>query len=181
MKQRKGFRGWFYFRTGWSTYFVFILAAINTLTVTYFLAIDNYPTLKATFPSFEIYVLVTISIGIPLLVLVGYAHFKKTLAFRSESDVLVESNPYMRRNTVNAETNVRLNLQLLSLILKLSKNTISAEELEHIKKFQKDVHDLIMNRSLYNDLDIDFINHEIRKIGLSEYDEENKQLKKNDN
>ena len=181
MKQRTGFRGWFYFRMGWSTYFVFILAAINTLTVTYFLAIDNYPTLKAIFPSFEQYAVMMVCIGIPLLILVGYAHFKKTLAYKSEADVIVESNPYTRRNTVNGETNVRLNLQLLSLLLKLSKNTISAEELEHIKKFQKDVHDLIMNRSLYNDLDIDFINHEIRKIGLSEYDEENKQLKKNDN
>ena len=58
-KQRIGFRGWFYFRTGWSTYFVFILAAINTLTVTYFLAIDNYPVLKAVFPTFEQYALIT--------------------------------------------------------------------------------------------------------------------------
>ena len=33
-------------------YFAFIFAAINTLTVTYFLAIENYPALKAVFPSF---------------------------------------------------------------------------------------------------------------------------------
>ena len=58
MNRNLGFRGWFYFRMGWSTYFVFLLAAINTLTVTYFLAIDNYPFLKDIFPSFEQYVVI---------------------------------------------------------------------------------------------------------------------------
>ena len=52
-KKNLSFRGWYYFRTGWSTYFAFILAAINTLTVTYFLAIENYPSLKLVFPSFD--------------------------------------------------------------------------------------------------------------------------------
>ena len=163
-KQRTGFRGWFYFRTGWSTYFVFILAAINTLTVTYFLAIDNYPALKAIFPSFEQYVVIIIGTGIPLLVMVGYAHYKKTLAYKSEADVLVESNPYTRRNTVNGETNVRLNLQLLSLLLKLSKNeVIDKNEIEKIEKLQKDIIALVQNRTFSNQLDLKFLRKEITK------------------
>ena len=133
MKSNIGFRGWFYFRMGWSTYFVFLLAAINTLTVTYFLAIDNYPSLKAVFPSFEQYVVLTICIGIPLLVVVGYAHYKKSMAYKSEMDVLVESNPFLRRNTVNTDVNIRFNLKLVDLILKLSKNTISEKEFNGIK------------------------------------------------
>ena len=164
LKQRIGFRGWFYFRTGWSTYFVFILAAINTLTVTYFLAIDNYPALKAIFPSFEQYVVLIIGTGIPLLVMVGYAHYKKTLAYKSEADVLVESNPYTRRNTVNGETNVRLNLQLLSLLLKLSKNeVIDKNEIEKIEKLQKDIIALVQNRTFSNQLDLKFLRKEITK------------------
>ena len=158
-----GFRGWFYFRMGWSTYFAFILAAINTLTVTYFLAVDNYPALKMIFPSFEIYVLIIISIGVPLLIFVGYSHYKKTKAFRSEMDVLIESNPFLRRNTVNADINLRFNLRLIDLILKLSKDTISEDELNDMKKNQKEITDLIKNRSLFNDLDIDYINKKIRK------------------
>ena len=51
MKQNIGFRAWFYFRAGWTTYFAFIFAAINTLTVTYFLAIENYPSLNNIFPN----------------------------------------------------------------------------------------------------------------------------------
>ena len=158
-----GFRGWFYFRMGWSTYFAFILAAINTLTVTYFLAVDNYPALKIIFPSFEIYVLILISIGVPLLIFIGYCHYKKTKAFRSEMDVLVESNPFLRRTTVNTDIILRFNVNLINLVLKLSKDTISEDELNDMEKNQKEITDLIKNRSLFNDLDIDYINKKIRK------------------
>ena len=163
MKSNVGFRGWFYFRMGWSTYFAFILAAINTLTVTYFLAVDNYPTLKIIFPSFEIYILVTITIGVPLLIFIGYSHYKKTKAFRSEMDVLIESNPFLRRNTVNADINLRFNLRLIDLILKLSKDTISKEELKDMEKIKSEIIELVKNRSLFNNLDMDYINKKIRK------------------
>ena len=163
MKSSTGFRGWFYFRMGWSTYFAFILAAINTLTVTYFLAVDNYPALKIIFPSFEIYVLILISIGVPLLIFIGYCHYKKTKAFRSEMDILVESNPFLRRTTVNTDIILRFNVNLINLVLKLSKDTISEDELNDMKKIQKEVTDLIKNRSLFNNLDIDYINKKIRK------------------
>ena len=163
MKSSKGFRGWFYFRMGWSTYFAFILAAINTLTVTYFLAIDNYPALKTIFPSFEIYIFIMISIGTPLLIFIGYSHYKKTRAFTSEMDVLVETNPFLRRNTVNADVNLRLGIELINLILKLSKNTISEEELKHLENLKKEITDLVKNRSLNDNIDIDYINEKIRK------------------
>ena len=163
MKSNTGFRGWFYFRMGWSTYFVFFLAAINTLTVTYFLAIDNYPVLNIIFPSFEFYILIITSIGVPVLIFIGYIHFKKTKAFRSEMDVLVESNPFLRRTTVNTDIILRFNVKLVDLILKLSKDTISEDELNDMKKIQKEVTDLIKNRSLFNNLDIDYINKKIRE------------------
>ena len=133
-KNNLGFRGWYYFRTGWSTYFAFILAAINTLTVTYFLAIENYPSLKSIFPSFEQYIVIIVSIGIPLLICVGYIHFKRTQAFKSEVDVLIESNPYQRRNTVNGEINLKLNLKLISMLIKLSKNeSLSENDIKDIQ------------------------------------------------
>ena len=163
MRTSTGFRGWFYFRMGWSTYFAFILAAINTLTVTYFLAVDNYPALKIIFPSFEIYVLILISIGVPLLIFIGYCHYKKTKAFRSEMDILVESNPFLRRTNVNTDIILRFNVNLINLVLKLSKDTISEDELNDMKKIQKEVTDLIKNRSLFNNLDIDYINKKIRE------------------
>ena len=165
MKQRKGFRGWFYFRTGWSTYFVFILAAINTLTVTYFLAVDNYPLLKVIFPTFEQYTLITVSIGIPLLILVGYFHFKRSLAFKSELDIQTESNPYLSRNTVNADLSLKLNLKLISLLLKMSTGEkIDKNEIDEIGKLQHDTLKFVGERDFKNNLDIDFLKKEISKF-----------------
>ena len=163
-KQRKGFRGWFYFRMGWSTYFVFILAAINTLTVTYFLAIDNYPTLKSIFPSFEQYALLMISVGIPILILVGYAHFKKTVAYKSEMDIMIESNPYIARNTVNADLSLKLNLKLISLLLRMSNGEkIEKNERDEIEKLHNEISKFIVKRNFKNNLDIDFVKKEISK------------------
>ena len=158
------FRGWYYFRMGWSTYFAFILAAINTLTVTYFLAIDNYPSLKLIFPSFEIYILIIVSIGIPLLIAIGYAHFKRTQAFKSEIDVMIESNPYQRRNTVNNEINLRVNLQLMKLLTKLvNDEKLDTSESENLKKLIKTYEEFTENRSFVNNSDIDFIKKEIQR------------------
>jgi hypothetical protein len=164
MKSNLGFRGWFYFRMGWSTYFVFVLAAINTLTVTYFLAIENYPALKSVFPSFEQYVVITMCVGIPLLIVIGYAHYKKTIAYKSEMDVLVESNPYLSRNTVNADLSLKLNLKLISLLLKMSTGEkIEKNELDEIEKSYRDISKLVGERSFKNNLDIDFIKKQIIK------------------
>ena len=52
MRQGLLYRSWYYFRMGWATYFAFIFAAINTLVVTYYLAIEEYPTLLAIYPTF---------------------------------------------------------------------------------------------------------------------------------
>ena len=158
------FRAWYYFRMGWSTYFAFILAAINTLTVTYFLAIDNYPSLKLIFPSFEIYILIIVSIGIPVLITIGYAHFKRTQAFKSEIDVMIESNPYQRRNTVNNEINFRVNLQLMKLLTKLvNDEKLDTSESENLKKLIKTYEEFTENRSFVNNSDIDFIKKEIQE------------------
>ncbi len=164
VKESIGFRSWYYFRTGWSTYFAFILAAVNTLTVTYFLAIDNYPALKAVFPSFEQYIVIIVTIGIPLLIFIGYLHFKRTQAFRSEVDVLIESNPYQRRNTVNAEINLRLNLKILTMMLKISrKESFSESEIQEIEKLSNEIKNFSEKRNIKNNLDIDFIKKEIFK------------------
>ena len=159
------FRSWYYFRTGWSTYFAFILAAINTLTVTYFLAIENYPDLKSIFPSFEQYVTIIILIGIPLLVFVGYIHFKRTQAFKSEVDVLIESNPYQRRNTVNGEINLKLNLKLISMLIKLSKNeSLSENDIKDTQKLYDEIITFSDERRFANNLDLVYLKKEIAKL-----------------
>lgn len=157
MGKNPGFRAWFYFRQGWSTYFAFIFAAINTLTVTYYLAIENYPFLKTIFPSFEQYILIVVLVGIPTLVLVGYAHYKKTPSYRAEADVWVESNPYQARVLVNTQFTLALNMKLTDILLKLSsKQEISEKEIDEIRELQSKFLEHIDGRSISNRKDQSF-------------------------
>jgi len=156
-----GFRGWFYFRMGWSTYFAFIFAAINTLTVTYFLAIENYPILKEVFPTFVIYVVITTAIGIPLLTFIGYVHYKRTAARRAEVDIGYETNVYQARTLVNSEISVKLNMKLLDMIIKMSKNKeISHEDYEELTKLQKKLTIFTSDRTFKNKMDLQFLTNE---------------------
>ena len=139
MRDNLGFRGWFYFRQGWSVYFAFIFAAVNTLTVTYFLAIDNYPVLKDVFPSFIHYIVVVVLIGIPLLALVGYAHYKRTASFKAEADIHIEVNPHMRRMLINTEFMLSMSLQLSELSMRLMNNEkLTGNEMDRLKQLQKE-------------------------------------------
>ena len=154
MGKNPGFRAWFYFRQGWSTYFAFVFAAINTLTVTYYLAIENYPFLKSIFPSFEQYIIIVVIVGIPLLIGIGYAHYKKTPSYRAEADVWMESNPYWARILINSQFSLTLNLKMINLITKISNNEkITDKELDELKNLQKQFEDHINERSLSNKKD----------------------------
>lgn len=137
MGKNIGFRGWFYFRQGWANYFTFIMAATNTLVVTYFLAIERYPPLVAIFPSFIQYVLIISSIGIPLLVIVGYVHWKRSAARKAEVDIFYETNPYIVRVLVNTEMMVQMNLKLNEYLLKQQGGQkLSEEEINKLSKLQ---------------------------------------------
>ena len=74
---RRGFRTLFYFRTGYATYMVMLLGAVNVLTSTYFLAIEEIPFIKEVFPTFEAYVITSALAAIPVVTVVGYAHYKR--------------------------------------------------------------------------------------------------------
>ena len=147
MRDNLGFRGWFYFRQGWSVYFAFIFAAVNTLTVTYFLAIDNYPVLKEVFPSFIHYIVIVVLVGIPLLVLIGYAHYKRTASFKAEADIHIEANPHMRRILINTEFMLSMSLQLSELSMRLMNNEkLTSDEMDRLKHLQKEFQKQIDNR-----------------------------------
>ena len=158
MAKNLGFRSWYYFRTGWSTYFAFIFAAINTLTVTYFLAIENYPVLKEVFPTFTIYIIIIAGIGIPILTVVGYFHFKRTPSYRAEATVMYETNPFARRMFVNSELNLQINQKLIDLILLISKNEkMSGDDISRVYEIQEKLNKFTDERTLSNKKDLDFM------------------------
>jgi len=146
LKKKFGYRAWFYFRQGWTTYFAFIFAAINTLTVTYYLAIDEYPTLKALFPSFLNYVIILVAIGIPVLTYIGYIHYRKSSAYASEAEISVEQNPYWYKVPPGFSKEVQwpLFLKFSEILIKLSKNEkLSDQDVSDIEELQKKMKKLI--------------------------------------
>ncbi len=149
MTKNLGLRAWFYFRTGWGTYFALLFSALNTLVVTYYLAIENYDFLLVLFPTFLHYVVTAVLVGIPILVIAGYIHFKKSGAFRAEADVAIESNPYFRRTVFNTEALMELSLKLSEILLKISnEQKLSDTEIEEIKKVEQLVKDQIGTREV---------------------------------
>ena len=147
MSKSSGFRGWYYFRQGWSVYFAFIMAAINTLTVTYFLAIENYPVLQEVFPSFIHYIIIVGVIGVPLLITIGYVHYKRTMAFSAEADVIAEAHPYNYKlppRGWNQQVNYPLYSLLTKFMLKLNNNEkLTEQEIKEIQDVQTKINILL--------------------------------------
>jgi hypothetical protein len=160
MGKNLGFRGWFYFRQGWSNYLTFFMGAINTLTITYFLAIERYPVLIAIFPNFIQYVLIACSIGVPIIVLVGYSHWKKTAARKAEVDIFYEVNPYFVRVLVNTEMMLQMNLKLNKHILKLQQGQkLSGEEINELSELQEKISEFTETRKFRSKDDMKFFSN----------------------
>jgi hypothetical protein len=151
MKKNLGFRSWFYFRQGWSSYFAFVLATINTLVITYYLAIENLPILQGIFPSFSYYMLTFIAVGIPLLVFVGYVHYKRSSAFGAEADISHETNPLLYRLPDGWTTQALypLYLSMSIFITKLSNNEkLTVEEITELNELEKKLELLVKGGSI---------------------------------
>jgi len=139
-KKRTGFRAWFYLRMGYSIYWSFLFMGINTLTVTYFLAIEKAPFLKEIFPSFLHYAIVLFLVGIPILVFTGFIHYKKIPGYKSEAEVQIEQNPYVYKLPPGFWLHVVIpHFRLQSdLLMKISNNEkFTEKELEKMKKLQE--------------------------------------------
>ncbi len=147
----------YYFRGGWGMYFAFIFAAINTLTITYFLAIENYPALKAVFPSFEIYLLTMLAIGVPLLTMIGYTHYKRSPAYSSEAGIMLSANPYTRRALINSELNVELNIKISEILVKISNKEDTKKEMLELKTIHDKINEFVNERKFSNNKDLDYL------------------------
>ena len=115
-------RLWYYFRIGYSTYLTFLIGALNTLIVVYYLLIRNVPALQTVFPRFVFFAVIAVGLGVPLGVFTGWLHIKATPAWMSEVDIGVEANPYYYKLTpgVQREAYAPLYLEMLRLVKRLA-------------------------------------------------------------
>ena len=131
---------------GWSAYFAFIMAAVNVLTVTYFLAIEDYPSLLIVFPTFLHYIVTAVCIGVPTLIFVGYVHYKRSAVFATEVEINYETNPYYYKAAPGWQRDVifPLYLNMINLMLKMSKNEkLTPDEIKTMSNLQESLSKLI--------------------------------------
>lgn len=140
-------RLWYYFRLGYATYLTFILGYLTTLVTVYYLAIKNLPTLLDLFPHFVPFAVLATVIGGPLSVLIGWLHLKRSVAFSSEADIGVESNPYTYKLTpgVWTEAIVPLYLELLVQQKRLleAQNLLDEDARKRIEIIEKNMRELL--------------------------------------
>mgnify|MGYP006269730255 CR=1 FL=1 len=89
------YRMWYYFRIGYGTYLTFLLGFATTLVTVYYLAIKNIPDLLEVFPRFVPFAVLSVVVGVPLSVAIGWYHMKGTAIWQSELDITAEANPYL--------------------------------------------------------------------------------------
>ena len=105
--------------------------------------------MKEVFPSFVHYVIVVSAIGIPFLVFIGYAHYKRTASFKAEADIQIEANPHLRRILQNTEVLLPSYVKITELMIKLSENKkLTDKELEEVSKLQNQLNEHIDKRKV---------------------------------
>ena len=119
-------RLWFYFRIGYSTYLTFLLGAVNTLVVVWYLAIRDIPLIESIFGHFMPFAIFVTLTGVPLSVAIGWVHYKRSSAYTSEIDIQVEANPYNYRLVPGKELEVFAPVysELLHLLRRLCETQI---------------------------------------------------------
>ena len=162
MTKNSGFRGLYYFRHGWGNYAAFLVSALSTLTITYFLAIENYPPLEFIFPTFTNYALIIAAIGIPILASVGFIHWKRSGAMKAEIDISYEVNPYITRVIVDSELILKLNLRLEKILGFIENGKLSDEQLDELKKLQNELNEFTSSRKFRSKDDWNYFKNKIK-------------------
>ena len=144
--KRRGFRTLFYFRMGYAAYLIMLLGAVNVLTSTYFLAIEEVPFIKEVFPTFEMYVITAALVAIPAVTAVGYAHYKRIGAHSAEMAISTQNNifNYKFQPGFNPEVFGPAYKMILRSVLKRSvSERLTDEEIGEINRLRERLRHLI--------------------------------------
>lgn len=85
---------------------------------------------------------------IPILIVSGYLHYKKTSAFKAEADINIEVNPHWRRMLTNTDLLLSTYVNLIELILKITNHEkLSEDELKELTKLKESLKNQIDKRT----------------------------------
>ena len=97
------------------------------------------------------------AIGMPLLTIIGYTHYRRSPAYSSETGVMIRANPYMRRTLINSELNVELNIKICEILMKMSNKEDTKKEMLELKAIHDKITEFVSDRKFSNDKDLDYL------------------------
>jgi len=104
------------------------------------LSVDKNQTLDFIFPNFTVYIIISSAVVFPLLILIGFLHYKRSRAFVSDTEIIQESNPYNYKLMpgIHSEALAPLLLELLRLSRKsFSLEKLTNDEILELEKLEK--------------------------------------------
>jgi len=107
------FRAWFYFRQGYNLYLAFLIGFASNIVVLFRLGVEPNKSLLGVFPSLGIFTAVGLLVAIPVGIVAGLYHMKRTGAYAADASVATEANPYVYK-TIGKEKEVFLPLWILT-------------------------------------------------------------------
>lgn len=120
-------------------YFVVILGTTCVEGVSLEESGDILCILRWMFPHFGWFVLFTIAVGVPALVLIGHWHYKKN-QYGTHAYIEWETNPYLYKLTGHQKIEFQI---LKEIIDELIRTTNNGEKLNRLKDLEKKVSRLI--------------------------------------
>jgi len=131
---------WYYFRIGYGTYLTFLLGFLTTTVTVYYLAIRSAPLLEAAFPTFIPFFIAAVLVGVPVGVLAGWFHMKRSKFYASEQDISVESSPYYYKLPPGyaREVYAPMFMQILEILSRLAErnNLLTEKEMTEIEELK---------------------------------------------
>ena len=97
------------------------------------------------------------AIGMPLLTIIGYTHYRRSPAYSSETGVMIRANPYMRRTLINSELNVELNIKICEILMKMSNKEDTKKEMLELKAIHDKITEFVSDRKFSNNKDLDYL------------------------
>jgi len=108
------FRAWFYFRQGYNLYLAFLVGFASNIVVLFRLGISDNKYLSGIFPTLSVFTVVGLLVAVPVGILTGLYHMKRTGAYAADASVTTEANPYIYKLVPGKEREVFLPLWILT-------------------------------------------------------------------
>ncbi len=136
--QQLMWRSWFYFRAGYGTYIALLIGYASNIVVLFKLGVQGNRYLDPIFPTLGIFTIAGVLISVPVAILLGLYHVKRTGAYAADAALSTESNPYVYKAIPGKEREVFMPLWILTAkglarIMEQQK-TLSVEEKEEFDR-----------------------------------------------